>query len=197
MKFFLSIVILINILFFQGCSKSTVILLDSGKSQNAIIVSTDGGDQKLDKVGAYVDLKDKETMPSEPKIMSKKEISNRFLNVLNSIPKKAKSHILYFKPNSTELMDVSKKILLEAYANIKKRTPCIVDIIGHTDTVGSNEVNIKVSLKRAKYIKSLIKKEHFNITSMKAKGYGEEDLQVHTNDNVDEAKNRNVEILIK
>jgi len=73
----------------------------------------------------------------------------------------------------------------------------MVDIIGHTDTTGSNEINIKVSLKRAKYIESILKEKGVKAESLTAKGYGEEDLEVETADNVAEAKNRNVEIFIK
>ena len=47
-------------LLFVACApKTTVVLLDSGKSQNAILVSNEKGETKLDKVGSYVELKDK------------------------------------------------------------------------------------------------------------------------------------------
>ena len=59
------------VLLLVGCSKTTVVLLDSGKSQNAVIISTDKGHTKLDRVGTFVDLTDKENVPSEIKIMSK------------------------------------------------------------------------------------------------------------------------------
>jgi len=180
-----------------GCSQTKVVLLDSGKAHNAVIVSTDKGSQKLDAVGKFVNLKDKETAPSEPETMSKEEIEAQFSKVLAAAPKKAISHILYFKPHSTDLTEVSQSELLKSIEDIRKNAPCMVDIIGHTDTVGSNAINAKVSLKRAKVIEELIKKEKVNIISMTAKGYGEEDLLVNTPDNTDEAKNRNVEIFIK
>jgi outer membrane protein OmpA-like peptidoglycan-associated protein len=184
-------------LLFIGCSKTTVVLLDSGKSQNAVIVSTNGGKTKLDKVGNFVDLKDKENAPSEIKRMSKEEIDSRFSKVLAVSPTKPIKYILYFKPNSIELTEDSKKILSDAIASIEKRSPCMVDVIGHTDSVGSNKTNAKVSLKRAKYIKSIITKKGLKIISLTAKGYGEEDLLIKTDDNISEMKNRNVEIFIK
>ncbi len=184
-------------LFFIGCSQTTVVLLDNGKVENAVIVSTDKGSSKLDKVGNYVDLKDKESAASKVKSMSKKEIESRFSKVLAATPPKPVKYMVYFKPNSKELTQESKATLDKAIEMIGKRSPCVVDIIGHTDTTGSNKLNIKVSLKRAKLIESMIKKRGVKVVSMRTKGYGEEDLEVKTADNVAEAKNRNVEIFIK
>jgi outer membrane protein OmpA-like peptidoglycan-associated protein len=189
--------ILVCGLFFIGCSQTTVVLLDNGKTHNAVIVSNNKGSSKLDKVGSYVDLKDENKSVSEVKIMSKKEIESRFSKVLAAVPPKPVKYIVYFKPNSKELTEESNAVLQKAIETIKKRTPCMVDIIGHTDTTGSNEINIKVSLKRAKYIESILKEKGVKAESLTAKGYGEEDLAVETADNVAEAKNRNVEIFIK
>ena len=181
-----------------GCSaKTTVVLLDSGKAHNAIIVSTNKGSKRLNKVGSFVQLSDKNQLPSEPKSMSKSEINSRYAMLFKIEPTKPRTYIVYFKPNSTELTEASKKTLQEALKSIQKRSPCTVDVIGHTDTVGSNQVNAKVSLKRANYIKSMIEARKMKILSLVAKGYGEEDLQMKTANNTAEAKNRNVEIFIK
>jgi outer membrane protein OmpA-like peptidoglycan-associated protein len=196
-QFIFRVTILFVTIFFIGCTKSTVILLDSGKAKSAVIVSTDKGSSKLDEVGKYVDLKDKKEAASEVKTMSKKEIESRFSKVLSAAPLKPIKYMVYFKPKSKELTDESKTVLVNAIEDMKKRSPCMVDIIGHTDTTGSNELNIKVSLKRAKYIESILKERGVKVISLTAKGYGEEDLQVKTADNVAEDKNRNVEIFIK
>jgi len=191
------IIVPIFSIFFIGCSKTTIVLVDNGKVHNAIIVSTDKGSVKLDKVGSFVDLSAKDKAPSKIKEMSKEEINNRFEDVIVSAPLKPLSYMLYFKSNSLELTEKSKKLLDIVLQSIKDRSPCMVDIIGHTDTIDSNEKNIKVSLQRAKYISSMIKKMNIKVVSLSAKGYGEEDLLVKTADNVEEQKNRAVEIFIK
>jgi len=188
----------VGLLFFMGCSsKSTVVLIENGKTQNAVIVTTDKGSQTLDSVGSFVNLTAKDRLPSEIKIMSKKEIAERFKEVIAITPNKAKSFILYFEQNGVELLPKSKQILLDAIDSIAKRTPCMVDIIGHTDTTGSNQANIVVSLKRAKYIASVLEKRGIPLESLLIKGYGEEDLLVATPDNQAEVRNRNVEIFVK
>lgn len=184
-------------LLFIGCSKTTVVLADSGKKHNAIVVKTDKGSVTLDKVGSYVDLKAKDKAPSSVKRMSKEQMKRRFNDVINSAPAKPISYLLYFKPNSLELTQSSKELLSRVLETIKERTPCMVDIIGHTDTVGSSKSNLEVSLKRAKYIASMIKKMKIKVVSLSVKGYGERDLLVKTADNISNAQNRNVEIFIK
>ncbi len=194
MKIYISI---ITTLFFIGCSKTTVVLADNGKTHNAIIVKTKKGSVTLDKVGSYVDLKSKDKAPSKIKTMSKEQMQKKFKDVINSAPAKPISYMLYFKPNSLELTEQSKQLLKKVLKSIKDRTPCMVDIIGHTDTVGSNKINIKTSLNRAKYIASIIKEMNIKVVSLSVKGYGEEDLLVKTANNVSNEKNRNVEIFIK
>ena len=189
------IVILFSLLI-VGCSKTTVVLLDSGKAGSSITVATQKATTKVDKVGAFVELKDKDDAPSKIKEMSKEELHSRFGDVLKAAPTKPASYLLYFEKGST-LTQESKKMLEEALKTMKKRSPCVVDIIGHTDTTGSSSLNQKVSLKRAKHIKSIIEKKGIKVIALNAKGYGEEDLQVQTPDNTANAKNRNVEIFIK
>ena len=183
---------------FIGCSaKTTVVLLDSEKAHNAIIVSTNKGSKKLDKIGSFVQLNNKNEVPTKIEMMSKEKINSRYAQLFKIAPQRPRTYIVYFKKNSTELTDKSKKILNEALKTIKKRSPCMVDVIGHTDTVGSNKANAKVSLKRATYVKKMIEKRRINILSLIAKGYGEEDLQMKTSNNISEVRNRNVEIFIK
>jgi len=180
-----------------ACSKSTVVLLENDKSHNAILIANKNGETKLDKAGSYVDISRKEKNISEVKNMAKAEINSRFAQALAMIPEKPLKYVLYFKPNSTVLMDESEVIFKKVLKTIEKRSPCMVDVIGHTDTVGASAMNVKVSLKRAKTIEALVKESGVKVHSLVAKGYGEEDLLVPTKDNVDEAKNRNVEIFIK
>jgi len=176
---------------------TTVVLLDNGKKQNAVMVSTEKGSSNLDNIGGYVEMTDKKKAPPPPKIMPPEEIQKRFDKALSASPKKAISYRLYFKSTVMKLTGESKKTLSTAIKMMNERRPCIVDIIGHTDTVGTSKNNIKISLIRATYVKKLIDRAGVKVKSLAIKGYGEEDLFVLTTNNVFEAKNRNVEILIK
>ena len=195
--FFRLVIAFVIIYIYMGCSKTTIVLLDNGKAQNAIVVTTDAGSSRLDKTGDFVELTKRDKAPSEAGHLSSEEIKSRFDEVLLSAPNRPKTYILYFNTNSVKLTPKSEKLLLDAIASMKKRSPCVVDIIGHTDTVGSKSKNLLISLKRAKYIESIINDKGIDVLSLTAKGYGEEELLVDTPDNVSELKNRNVEIFIK
>lgn len=194
------IIIIVNILYTVKPIEpeiTTVVLLDNGKQQNAVMVSTEKGSSDLNTIGGYVDMSDKKKAPPLPKIMPPEEIKKRFAKALSASPKKAVSYKLYFQPSVMKLTEESEKVLLIAIKMMEKYKPCIVDIIGHTDTVGTSKNNIKMSLMRATYVKKLIDKHNIKVKVLAVKGFGEEDLLVETANNVAEAKNRNVEIYIK
>jgi len=196
---------LILLLFIIGCAtpKSTVVLLNNKKSHNAIIVSNDRGCLKLDKVREFVNLHDKDKAPRGAKIMSKNELKRRFGKVLDTLPPKVPRFFLYFKPNTMDLAHASQKRIGEVITSILDNSPCNVDIIGHTDTVGLKKVNIETSLKQAHNVQVILKAKILNALqdkkyiTLRTKGYGEEDLLIPTPNNYAEEKNRNVEVVIQ
>jgi len=178
-------------------AKTTIVLADNQKDHNAIVVMTDAGSVVVDKPGEYVKLIDKDKKPTPAKIMPKSEIEKKFSNVIKSLPPKPVHIYLYFKRGSNELVEESKKKLPLIYKIIAQRSPCAVDIIGHTDTKGTQEENLRLSLKRAEAIKRLILSQKPDLKNITVESYGEHDLVVPTKDEVSEPKNRCVEIFIR
>jgi len=196
---------------FSGCictqplatntSSTTVVLLKNRKAHNAIIISTKKGKQKLDKPREFLDVKKRGL--TKPKIMSRRELKRRFKILLSLKIPQAKSYRLFFKKDKMELTNSSKKLIGKIVKSIINRAPSITDIIGNTDTIGSEEKNFKISMKQSTYVASILKKEILNALtgikdiSLESKGYGELDLLIPTANNIAEERNRNVEILIK
>lgn len=176
---------------------TTVVLIDNGTNQNAIVVETKAGSVVVDKPGGYVSLTSKDEKPSEVKMMSDAQIASKFKSAITSAPLKPVHVLLYFKSGSNELTQESKEKLPEILKEIKKRMPCDVNVIGHADTMGSKEYNIKLSLARANSVKEWIKEQSLDVVQLKVESYGETDLLVKTADNVSEEKNRRVELLIR
>ena len=183
--------------------KSLVVLANSGDTHNAIIFSNDNKEIKIDKVREYIQIKEKSD-PIEPsKIMSKREFNARFGSLLNALPAKALSYQLYFKENHMTLTPSSKELLPIIVKKIIEKSPCMVDIIGHTDTTGDENENFDLSLEEANNVKAIFQEEILKyLTSKKditltTKGYGEKDLLIPTPNNQKEIKNRFVEIYIK
>ena len=182
--------------------KTLVVLADNGKSHNAIIVSNNMGSQRLDKVREFLELKDKNTHSTPPKIMSKKKFKKMFGNLMNTLPNEPLIYRLYFQENHMDLTLASQKDLPTIMKNIIKE-PCIVDIIGHTDTIGSEKSNLEISFQEANNVKAIFQAEILKVLAnnkqiiLQIKGYGENDLLVETSNNQKENKNRYVEIFIK
>ena len=181
----------------QSPTHTTVVLVDNHKSHNAIVIQTKAGSVVIDKPDSYVDLTSSKQKPSSIKQMSKSEINKRFKSAIKALPPKPMHVYLYFKNGTSNLTDKSLSKLPYIYKLIKERTPCDVSIIGHTDTKGSQEANLKLSLKRAKEIKKWILSKNTDLSNLKVEGYGERDLLVPTKDGVSEPKNRTVELFIR
>jgi len=181
----------------QNPTHTTVVLADNNKAHNAIVVQTKAGSVVIDKPGDYVNLTSSTQKPSSIKQMSKSEIDKKFKSAIKALPPKPMHVYLYFKNGTSKLTDESLAKLPYIYKLIKERTPCDVSIIGHTDTKGSQEANLKLSLKRAKEIKKWILSKNADLNNLKVEGYGERDLLVPTKDGVSEPKNRTVELFIR
>jgi outer membrane protein OmpA-like peptidoglycan-associated protein len=102
-----------------------------------------------------------------------------------------------FDTGKSELKPAGKEALKELAKSIKVLEKGKVIVEGHTDDVGSNETNKKLSLARAKSVSAELKKI---IPSSKfkwrEKGLGESKPLVENNSDTNRAKNRRVEILV-
>jgi OOP family OmpA-OmpF porin len=87
------------------------------------------------------------------------------------------------------------KIVKDAAAAIKKRG--YVTVIGHTDTTGTDDYNMRLSDRRAAAVRDALIAQGVYAKMIKLKAMGEKDLAVPTADGVREPKNRRAQILIE
>ena len=101
--------------------------------------------------------------------------------------------IIYFDFDKSELSSISKKEIkkfLEKNKNIINKFL----IVGHTDTMGTQEYNYKLSIERANVVKNLLIDLGIKEDNIKILGKGEIDLNIKTNDEVPHPANRRAEI---
>jgi OmpA-OmpF porin, OOP family len=72
-----------------------------------------------------------------------------------------------------------------------------INVIGHTDTVGSQEVNDKFGLERAKTVAALLQSSGLAARQIEATSRGKRELLIPTDDNVANEQNRRVEINLR
>jgi outer membrane protein OmpA-like peptidoglycan-associated protein len=175
--------------------KVAVILGDKSGKKNAITVRSKDTKLKIDKPLTQVKIR-KDGKLSKPVKISKKELNKNFGTVINAIPKKAFSINIFFKKD-IKLEDIYIIKLFQIKQEIKRRKPCEVEIIGYSDTKGSDEKNLILSKKRAELIKTLIDETKVEIENINLRALGESNLLVSTKDDTTEPKNRRVEVIIK
>ncbi len=101
--------------------------------------------------------------------------------------------IIYFDFDKFNLSELSKdkiKLFLDSYRNEINEYL----IVGHTDTRGTKNYNLSLSIKRAEVVQEILINYGINQNSIKILGKGEESLAVDTPDETKQPANRRVEI---
>lgn len=80
---------------------------------------------------------------------------------------------IYFATNSDQLTSTSKKVIEGLYDFLHDNPNIVIEIQGHTDNVGNEIANMKLSKARAKSVYSLLVKLGIPPGQMRYKGYGE------------------------
>lgn len=101
-----------------------------------------------------------------------------------------------FEGNSFNLSARAKDILWKLAPVLRHFDHTQVFIDAYTDTSGSADKNEEVSRKRAYTIGGQLVKNEVPLSRLQAHGYGEENLKVKTGDQVNEPRNRRIEIRI-
>ena len=141
-----------------------------------------------------------EKITSEEKIIDNKNQISKLENTKSddvTIVTKNKTNevmqIIYFDFDKFNLSNVSKnKIKSFIIKNGSQINEYLV--IGHTDTKGSKNYNLSLSIKRAEVVKEILIDYGIKSSSIKTLGRGEETLAIQTPDDTKQPANRRVEI---
>lgn len=133
----------------------------------------------------------------ETGMSSAAEVRARYQPLLDALPARPQSHVLYFKSGGDQLVPESEARIDEILRNVKSFPAPEVVVIGHTDASGVDSINDEVSMKRAELIRSKLVKMGVDAQRIEAVGRGKRALLVPTADGVYEPRNRRVEIRVK
>jgi outer membrane protein OmpA-like peptidoglycan-associated protein len=104
---------------------------------------------------------------------------------------------LYFLVGSDELTPESVTAYSGVFDDVHARKAYEVEVIGHTDTLGSFPYNQELSLARAGSIRDRLIADGIAGNAIATAGRGKLDLLIPTGDQVAEPRNRGVEILVR
>ena len=105
-------------------------------------------------------------------------------------PPAPRQFIVFFGFNKCNITSEADGVLSQAASTAKETGAASIRIVGHTDTVGSNKYNQKLSVCRANAAKSNLVAKGIAENTIMASGKGETELMVQTGDGVKEPQNR-------
>jgi outer membrane protein OmpA-like peptidoglycan-associated protein len=175
--------------------QGTVVLLpDKHGKDTAVRVNQGGKELLLDKPYAAAQLT---SGGPQPAISSAEQVNARFGAALAARPLPPAQFTLYFVEGKDEFTDESRRAFDNVFAEIAKRPVPDVLVIGHTDTVGTDVFNDALSSQRAEVVRRALVARGIAVENIVVVGRGKREPIVPTADNVAEARNRRVEILVR
>jgi len=129
--------------------------------------------------------------------LSADEVRQSFGATLQALPAAPTLFMLYFITGTDELTEESKADLQRILSALKQRPVPDVVVIGHSDTVGGAEANDRLSAQRAERVKGFLVEIGIPAGRIQTAGRGERELLVPTARDVDEPRNRRVEINVR
>ncbi|MCB1882544.1 MAG: OmpA family protein [Geminicoccaceae bacterium] len=102
--------------------------------------------------------------------------------------------VVYFDTGSSTVTGEGDDVLDQAVRLYREGSPIVMISAGGTDTVGSAESNLKLSVDRADAVVRGLVARGIPVGRLQVAGRGETELAVKTEDGVPERRNRSVEI---
>jgi outer membrane protein OmpA-like peptidoglycan-associated protein len=183
-----------------GCAKpraQVVLIADPEGRVGALEVKNAKGSQILDKARQSVRIQAGDRAPGKPQILSESEIQATFGAALSAQPKAPSRFILNFEGGSVALTEASRPQLLQIVALIRERNSVDISVVGHADTLGSEEVNNLLARQRAEAVAKLLVEAGVDPTNLEITSHGKTMLLVPTGDSVAEPRNRRVEVTVR
>jgi outer membrane protein OmpA-like peptidoglycan-associated protein len=181
-----------------GCAikpQGTVVLLPDPQGKDTSVTVTQAeGELLLDKPYAAAQMTNRGPLKATS---SAEQVQAQFGDALAARPLPPAQFTLYFIEGKDEFTDESKRAFDSVFAEIAKRPVPDVLVIGHTDTVGTDAFNDALSRQRGEVVRKALLARGIKVDSIVVVGRGKREPIVPTADNVAEARNRRVEILVR
>ncbi|MDB5397877.1 MAG: TonB-dependent receptor [Rhodospirillales bacterium] len=130
--------------------------------------------------------------PSEPEETPAAYVPPPVVAPAPSVPK---SYLVFFDFNKSDLTSQAASIVDQAAKNAGPARVTKLEVTGHTDTVGSDAYNMRLSRRRAESVAAQLEKDGIPSSEIEIIAKGKRDLLVPTADGVKEPQNRRVQIV--
>lgn len=181
----------------QPASSHLIVLLPDPGTTTAgrAVVSNDKGTVELSGAGAAATVAP--GVAPRATTLAPGDVQRIFGDALASLPPSPEHFVLYFRFDSEELTDESRRLVQQVLSVVKQRPDPEVVAIGHTDTTGTPGNNVELGLRRANAVRALLVDAGLPASAIAVRSHGEGALLVRTADSVFEPRNRRVEITVR
>jgi outer membrane protein OmpA-like peptidoglycan-associated protein len=175
---------------------TTVILMpDEDGHVGAVSVSTDAGTQQINEAFSASTVTGVHGKPSASNALKQDAVTASYDSLLKAQPPKPISFTLYFHLDRTTLTDESKAMIPAVLAAVRERKPTEISIFGHTDSIGTEKRNVKLSADRARVIAAMLMKDDPTLDHIEQQFFGDR-LPLVNSGTKAEPRNRRAEIQI-
>ncbi len=133
----------------------------------------------------------------ETSVATEQEIKQVFGEALGALPPRPIGFTLYFLEGRDELTPDSRQMLRQVLDEVARRPAAEIEVVGHTDRVGTVQSNDRLSLRRAERVRDELSRLGVSPDRLQVSGRGEREPLIPTEDEVAEPRNRRVEISIR
>ena len=182
-----------------GCgTRHTVVLVpDRDGTVGKAEVITAGGRQLLDKANSMTTVAGTAAAPTAVQPVAPAYISATFGEALAIQAQPSDRFILFFKTGTAILTPASLRDIPRIITTIGRRAVVEVAVSGHTDAVGSVQLNDRLARDRAERIRDILLQRGVSPRLISVSSHGKGNPLVPTPDGVAEPRNRRVEVIVR
>ena len=189
----------------QGCCwlwnpsgpETVVIVVPSRHDGHVGSVVVSRGEERQVLDSAYATATVKERGHVHKTSLKPEQVEKMFGKASAALPRKSITFTLHFELAGKTLTPESLAQLDEVLKEVANWEAAEIEVVGHTDAMGTPENNDALSLRRASHVRQLLVDKGASPGTVRAIGMGEREPVVPTDDGVAEAANRRVEVLIR
>ncbi|MDB5848667.1 MAG: hypothetical protein JWP29_2419 [Rhodoferax sp.] len=188
-----------------GCAApprvEVVLLPQEDGSSSAVQVTSGAATQKL----AHPYQRFVATTGQRPKVddADPAQIAQAYKPIFDVRPPKPQRFVVYFNRAEAGLTAESQASFIHIFESAAQHPGADIIVTGHTDTVGDVQSNDQLSLQRAELVRTMLMQSQLFVMHqvplqrIEVVGRGKRSLAIPTADDVDEPRNRRVEILLR
>jgi outer membrane protein OmpA-like peptidoglycan-associated protein len=180
-----------------GCATTQVVLLPDQDGKVGSVEVSGRGTQTLDQAYQTTQTTHVAGILTPARQLDEAGVKTTFKEAMAAEPVKPANFVFYFTSGSADLTTASLRLIPKVMEAIRERNSTDIIVSGHTDTVGTDEYNKKLSLRRAKAVEKILISKGIYEEAIEVTYHGKGNPLIPTGPGVNEPRNRRVEVTVR